>query len=100
MSAGLPAVSRYNGLPAESQGFSLPSDQWGKAKTTIQILAIWMVIFYWPGGPQWMLTWGYWIMWVAVVISAYSGLIYFIEFNRLLKASQAEPETQVNPHVS
>lgn len=75
---------------AESQGFSLPSDQWGKAKAAIQIVAVWMVIFYWPQGPQWMLSWGYWIMCIAVAITAYSGLMYFVEFNRLLKASEEQ----------
>lgn len=71
---------------AESQGFGLPSDMWGKWKNGIQLLAAWLLIFYYPGGPLWLYQWGNWILWVATALTAYSGLAYFLRFRHRLKA--------------
>lgn len=81
---------------AESQGFSLPSDMWGKLKNGIQLLAAWLLIFYYPGGPAWLLNWGNYILWLATALTAYSGLAYFLRFHARLKAAISSENNRID----
>ncbi len=72
---------------AATNGFDVPSDLWGKFKTAVQMLALLLLIMHYPLGrfdPQ---RWGAVVLWVALAVTAYSGLGYFVRFQRRLRQS-------------
>lgn len=69
---------------ASAQGFVVPSDYLGKLKTTIQMLAVFLLILPSPMGQADLHAWGQVVLWVAVALTAWSGLSYFISFKRSL----------------
>ena len=71
---------------AASHGFEVPSDLGGKFKTSLQMLAVWWLIMYYPVGGFDLAYWGGWVLLLATVLTAYTGLVYFFRFNRQLKA--------------
>jgi CDP-diacylglycerol--glycerol-3-phosphate 3-phosphatidyltransferase len=65
---------------AASQGFEVPSDLGGKFKTALQMLAVWWLIIYYPVGGFEVAYWGGWVLLLATVLTAYTGLVYFCRF--------------------
>jgi CDP-diacylglycerol--glycerol-3-phosphate 3-phosphatidyltransferase len=77
------AVTGMRALAA-NHNFTVPSDLWGKLKTALQMLGVFLILLHRPWGgfdPQ---VWGGWAMWLAVLVTAWSGLGYAMRFQRLL----------------
>ncbi len=77
------AVTGMRALAA-NHNFQVPSDLWGKWKTALQMLGVFLLLLHYPLAgfdPQF---WGGWAMWLAVFITAWSGLGYAFRFQRLL----------------
>lgn len=70
---------------AATSGFDVPSDIWGKFKTAIQMLALLLLILHYPLGGFDSQFWGMVVLWVALAITAWSGMGYFLRFQRRLK---------------
>lgn len=63
-----------------SKGIIIPAGIWGKLKTTAQMLAVGMVIFRGPAfGINWF-TVGTVMMYVAMILSLYSGYVYIKQY--------------------
>lgn len=75
---------------ASAQGFTVPSDYLGKLKTTIQMLAVFLLILPSPLGGADLQGWGTAVLWVAVVLTAWSGLSYFVSFKRSLGLAEVK----------
>jgi len=69
---------------AASQGFTLPSDMWGKSKTMVQMVGIFLLIIPRPMAGLDTQAAGLMIMWAALIITAWSGLAYILRFRRQL----------------
>ncbi|MFZ5584404.1 MAG: CDP-diacylglycerol--glycerol-3-phosphate 3-phosphatidyltransferase [Thermodesulfobacteriota bacterium] len=74
---GLRALAARNGL-------AVPSDMWGKAKTALQMLGIFLLIVHQPLAGLDADRWGLWALGLAVAITAWSGLAYALRFRGLL----------------
>jgi CDP-diacylglycerol--glycerol-3-phosphate 3-phosphatidyltransferase len=72
---------------ASSQGFAVPSDLWGKSKTMVQMVAVFLLMAHPVAGLE-VRFWGWVALWVAVVITAWSGVGYFLRFHRRLRAGE------------
>lgn len=77
------AVTGMRALAA-IKGFNVPSDMWGKWKTAVQMLALLLLVMHYPLGGFDPHLWGMTSLWVAVAITAWSGLGYFMRFQRKL----------------
>jgi CDP-diacylglycerol--glycerol-3-phosphate 3-phosphatidyltransferase len=77
------AVTGMRALAA-NHNFTVPSDLWGKAKTTLQMLGVFLILLQRPLAGFDPMVWGGWVMWLAVLITAWSGLGYAMRFQRLL----------------
>ncbi len=77
------AVTGMRALAA-IKGFNVPSDMWGKWKTAVQMLALLLLVMHYPIAGFDPHYWGMVSLWVAVAITAWSGLGYFIRFQRKL----------------
>lgn len=77
------AVTGMRALAA-NHNFTVPSDLWGKAKTTLQMLGVFLILLYRPLGAFEPYYWGNVVMWLAVLLTAWSGLGYAMRFQRLL----------------
>lgn len=75
------AVSTLRGFAA-AEGVVIAAGVWGKIKTVSQIVAISLLIIYERLGELERLAPV--SLWVALVISVYSGLEYFFRFGRLM----------------
>ncbi len=64
------AVSGLRLLVA-AEGVVIPASNWGKLKTVSQVVAIAALLINIPGG--------YWLLWLAVVLTIGSGVDYFIK---------------------
>lgn len=69
---------------AATQGFSVPSDRWGKSKTALQMLAVLLLLLHYPIGAFDPHFWGMVVLWLAAITTAISGLNYFRRFKRQL----------------
>lgn len=66
-------------LLAASEGVVISASKWGKLKTVTQIIAIVALLIEAPGANV--------IMWVAVLITLFSGVDYFLKAQDILKSS-------------
>lgn len=83
------AVTGLRSLAA-IQGLAVPSDRWGKAKTTLQMLAVFLLIIHYPISSFDSQYWGMWALWAATIVSFISGLRYFLRFKRLLGVGEED----------
>lgn len=83
------AVTGLRALAA-SQNLGVPSDRWGKAKTALQMAAVFLLIWHYPVGALDPQYWGYLALWAATLVSFFSGLRYFLRFNRLLAEGERD----------
>lgn len=79
------AVTALRGF-ASAEGLVIPSSLSAKAKTTVQIVAIALLIIYNQLGEFRHLA--PISLWVAMLITAYSGIEYFVRFGRLILKSE------------
>ncbi len=71
---------------AANHNFTVPSDMWGKFKTGLQMLGVFLLMLNHPLGGFDPAYWGLWAMWLAVAITAWSGFAYGVRFQRRLIA--------------
>ena len=83
------AVTGMRALAA-THGLTVPSDRWGKSKTAMQMLGVLLLILYYPMGGFDPAFWGLCSMWLAVAITAWSGLAYAMGFQRRLGSQRQE----------
>jgi len=75
-------------MHANQQGVVIASNWWGKAKTIVQVVAIFCVIVAGHPSPAWVegLVYG------AVAITVVSGMDYFFGLRRVLREAEARRE--------
>jgi CDP-diacylglycerol--glycerol-3-phosphate 3-phosphatidyltransferase len=78
------AVTGMRALAAQ-HGLSVPSDLWGKWKTAWQMLGVFLLLLYYPMGQFQTQIWGMCSMWMAVAITAWSGIAYALRFREQLR---------------
>ena len=83
------AVSALRSLAA-AERVVIPSHLSGKIKTTAQIVAIALLIIYDQLGEFRHLA--PLMLWLAMLVSVYSGIEYFVRYGRLLLGPAAPPE--------
>jgi CDP-diacylglycerol--glycerol-3-phosphate 3-phosphatidyltransferase len=74
---------------AAAEGVVIPAGLWGKVKTTVQIVAISLLIIYERLGELERLA--PLSLWLALIVSVYSGLEYFVRFGRLVLRGERPP---------
>ena len=67
---------------AASQGFAVPSDLAGKSKTALQMLGLVLLISHYNLGGFDPHYWGMAVLYVALVVSVWSGVVYFYRFRK------------------
>lgn len=77
------AVTGMRALAA-SHGLMVPSDLWGKWKTALQMLAVLLLIIYFPMAGFDPGFWGLLVMLLAVALTVWSGLAYGNRFREQL----------------
>jgi CDP-diacylglycerol--glycerol-3-phosphate 3-phosphatidyltransferase len=70
-------------IAATQQGVVIAANWWGKAKTMVQVAAIFFLIAYDPA-PWWVNA----LIYVAVAITIVSGVDYFFGLRRLLREAE------------
>jgi CDP-diacylglycerol--glycerol-3-phosphate 3-phosphatidyltransferase len=76
-------------MAATGQGVVIPANWWGKAKTIVQVAAIFFAIAYDPT-PAAVDA----LLYVAVAATVISGIDYFFGMRRLLREAEARREAQ------
>jgi CDP-diacylglycerol--glycerol-3-phosphate 3-phosphatidyltransferase len=76
---------------AAAEHFVIPSGLWGKAKTTVQIVSIALLIIYNQLGEFRHLA--PFSLWVALAVTVYSGIDYFVRFGRCLIQTERNPRS-------
>ena len=76
-------------FPSYAEGVVIPAGLWGKVKTTVQIVAISLLIIYERLGELERLA--PLSLWLALIVSVYSGLEYFVRFGRLVLRGERPP---------
>ena len=61
-------------VSAVSRGMDISASWLGKVKTVVQMIAIGFLLMEWPGGEA--------ILWIAVILTLYSGYEYVRDFIR------------------
>jgi CDP-diacylglycerol--glycerol-3-phosphate 3-phosphatidyltransferase len=74
---------------AAAEGVVIPAGFWGKVKTTVQIVAISLLIIYERRDELERLA--ALSLWLALIVSVYSGLEYFVRFGRLVLRGERPP---------
>jgi CDP-diacylglycerol--glycerol-3-phosphate 3-phosphatidyltransferase len=69
---------------AANHNFTVPSDLWGKFKTALQMLGVFLLLLNYPMGGFDPGLWGLVAMYMAVAVTAWSGFLYGRRFQRLL----------------
>jgi CDP-diacylglycerol---glycerol-3-phosphate 3-phosphatidyltransferase len=82
------AVTGMRALAAK-HGLTVPSDLWGKLKTALQMLGVFLLLLYYPLSGFNPGFWGLWCMWLAVLITAWSGLAYAYRFREQFREPPA-----------
>ena len=79
-------------MAATAQGVVIAANWWGKAKTIVQVAAIFFLIAVDPT-PAWLDA----LVYVAVAITVISGVDYFFGLRRLLR--EAEERRRQSPRT-
>lgn len=82
------AISALRGFAAVD-GVLIPAGIWGKVKTVVQVVAISLLIVYERLGELERLA--PLSLWLALIVSLYSGLEYFVRFGRLVLRGEHPP---------
>jgi CDP-diacylglycerol--glycerol-3-phosphate 3-phosphatidyltransferase len=70
---------------AYSRGITIPASPLGKAKMSLQVTAILVLILGWRPLP-WLRGVGYWALWAVLLLAVASAVDYYRRFQRLLNA--------------
>jgi CDP-diacylglycerol---glycerol-3-phosphate 3-phosphatidyltransferase len=70
-------------LAARSEGVVIPANWWGKVKTAVQVLTIFLLILVDPS-PAWVDA----LVYVMVAVTVISGIDYFFGMRRLLREAE------------
>ena len=73
-------------MAATQQGVVIAANWWGKAKTIVQVAAIFFAIAFDPTPPAVDV-----LLYVAVAITVISGIDYFFGLRRVLREAEAPP---------
>jgi CDP-diacylglycerol--glycerol-3-phosphate 3-phosphatidyltransferase len=80
-------------MAATGQGVVIAANRWGKVKTALQVLAIFLLIAV-SGSPTWLDV----LVYVTVAVTVISGVEYFFGLRRSLSdAKQREGQTPAAP---
>lgn len=71
-------------MAATQQGVVIAANWWGKAKTMVQVLTVFLLIAI-DGSPPWLDG----LVYLTVLITLVSGLDYFLGLRRLLREAEA-----------
>ena len=82
-------------LAATGQGVVISANWWGKAKTMVQVAAIFFVIGFDPTPVAVDV-----LLYVAVAITVISGIDYFFGLRRLLREAELRRQAQASPPSS
>jgi len=72
-------------VAAGQQGVVIPASIWGKAKTMVQVVAIFVLIVAPDSGAAWVQA----LLYATVVVTLVSGGAYFVSFRRRMEATGA-----------
>ena len=75
-------------LMAANKNFTIPSDMAGKTKTAIQMLAIFLLLIPEPVGGLDPRPLGKIVLWIAVLVTVWSGIGYYIRFKKSMAETQ------------
>ncbi|MDP4604069.1 MAG: CDP-diacylglycerol--glycerol-3-phosphate 3-phosphatidyltransferase [Solirubrobacteraceae bacterium] len=70
-------------ISARSEGVVIAANWWGKVKTGVQVLTIFLLILLVPSP-----TWIDWLVYVMVAVTVVSGVDYFFGMRRLLREAE------------
>lgn len=70
-------------LQARSEGVVIAANWWGKAKTAVQMLTIFLLILFDPA-PTWVTA----LVYAMVAVTVISGIDYFFGMRRLLREAE------------
>jgi CDP-diacylglycerol--glycerol-3-phosphate 3-phosphatidyltransferase len=79
-------VTGLRALAAE-HGLNVPSDIWGKSKTFLQMLVLTMLIYHYPLCGIDLHSVGWWLMWMVMTLTLWSGIRYTWSFRKILISS-------------
>jgi CDP-diacylglycerol---glycerol-3-phosphate 3-phosphatidyltransferase len=79
-------------MAATGRGIVIAADRWGKVKTAVQVLTIFLLIAV-NGSPLWLDI----LVYVTVAITVISGVEYFFGLRRTLAAKQREQQAPAAP---
>ena len=71
-------------LQARNEGLVIPANWWGKAKTLVQMLTIFLLILFDPA-PAWVDG----LVYAMVAVTIASGVDYFFGMRRLLREAES-----------
>jgi CDP-diacylglycerol--glycerol-3-phosphate 3-phosphatidyltransferase len=74
-----------------TKGIILASSWWGKYKTFFQALALIPLIIHYPFFSIDFHFWGMVLLWVALILTLWSGLLYFIQYYSILMDKGSKP---------
>ena len=86
------AVGALRGVAA-AEGLIVPAGWSGKIKTAVQVVSVSLLIVYTQLGELRHLA--PFSLWVAVVVTVFSGVEYFVRYRRLLAGDRTAPEKPV-----
>lgn len=82
------AVTGLRGLAA-AEGIMLDPDRWGKTKTLLQMMALTALILHYPYEALDFHRVGMALLWLALIVTLYSGVSYFLVFFRQMPGGEA-----------
>ncbi|MFP6663778.1 MAG: CDP-diacylglycerol--glycerol-3-phosphate 3-phosphatidyltransferase [Deltaproteobacteria bacterium] len=71
---------------ASDEGVVLGAEHLGKAKTTMQTIALFSLMVHYPYGPLDFHAAGMAFLWIALILSLWSGIAYHVRFVQILRA--------------
>jgi len=79
-------------MAATGQGVVISANRWGKAKTALQVLTIFLLIAV-SGSPTWLDV----LVYVTVAVTVISGIEYFFGLRRTLNAAKEREQAPAAP---
>jgi CDP-diacylglycerol--glycerol-3-phosphate 3-phosphatidyltransferase len=79
-------------MAATGQGVVISANRWGKVKTALQVLTIFLLIAV-SGSPLWLDV----LVYVTVAVTVISGIEYFFGLRRSLSAAKQAEQTPAAP---
>jgi CDP-diacylglycerol--glycerol-3-phosphate 3-phosphatidyltransferase len=74
-----------------AKGHILASSRWGKYKTFFQALAVIPLMVHYRYGSIDFSFWGLILLWIALILTLWSGILYFTQYYSLLMDKGSTP---------